>query len=135
MITSFETIEHVKDYKKALSELYRVLKPNGLIVISNPNRKLTSPFKSINEPPDNPFHIVEHTTEEFIQIIENQFVNLGVYGQRGINKLFFMPFIERILRKKIHRLYSPEKGKSDLKKVSFTKEYRYSVIVGSKSNP
>ncbi len=37
-VTSFEVLEHVPDDAAVLSEMYRVLKPNGLLVISVPNR-------------------------------------------------------------------------------------------------
>lgn len=38
IVISSEVIEHVPDHKKALSELYRVLKPNGILVITTPNK-------------------------------------------------------------------------------------------------
>jgi ubiquinone/menaquinone biosynthesis C-methylase UbiE len=34
-----EVIEHIPDTDKALSEIYRVLKPNGILVLSTPNPK------------------------------------------------------------------------------------------------
>ncbi|HCU79854.1 MAG TPA: hypothetical protein DGN60_01670, partial [Chloroflexi bacterium] len=34
-----EVIEHIPDADKALSEIYRVLKPNGILVLSTPNPK------------------------------------------------------------------------------------------------
>jgi ubiquinone/menaquinone biosynthesis C-methylase UbiE len=36
-IICFETIEHVPNPKKAVKELHRVLKPNGLMVLTTPN--------------------------------------------------------------------------------------------------
>lgn len=33
-VSLFETLEHVEFYRKALEEIYRVLQPNGLLVIS-----------------------------------------------------------------------------------------------------
>lgn len=132
-VVSFETIEHVNNQEKALSEIQRVLKPNGLLIISSPNRKVTSPFKSIDEPPENPFHIVEHTMKEFIRLLGNYFNVVEVYGQRGRGKLLFLPFIEKKLRKTFPMLYTPEKGKPELEKVSFKKEYRYITAICKKS--
>ena len=37
-IVCSETIEHIPDAEKAVSEMYRVLKPGGALVISTPNR-------------------------------------------------------------------------------------------------
>jgi len=133
VITCFETIEHIKSQGKAFTELQRVLKPKGLLIISSPNRKLTSPFKSINEPPENPFHIVEYTMEEFSQLLKNYFEILEVYGQRPINKLLLLPFFERITRRILPMIYDPRRGNPELEKVSLKKEYRYITVVCKKS--
>jgi ubiquinone/menaquinone biosynthesis C-methylase UbiE len=58
-ITCFETIEHVDQQEIAISELCRVLDPNGTLIISCPNRKVTSPGRSASDPPHNPFHVKE----------------------------------------------------------------------------
>lgn len=133
VVVSFETIEHVSNQKKALLEIRRVLKPDGLLIISSPNRKMTSPFKSFDELPENPFHIVEYTMKEFIQLLGNYFKVVEVYGQRGISKLFFLPFLESKIREILPVLYAPEKGKPELEKVSFKKEYRYITAICKKS--
>ena len=133
VITCFETIEHIGNQERALIELKRVLKPKGLLIISSPNRKLTSPGKSINDHPDNPFHTKEYSTEEFISVLKDYFEILGVYGQRPINKLFLLPFFERIARKILPMIYDPGRGKPELEKVSSKKEYRYITVVCKKS--
>ena len=38
IITMFEVIEHIKDLKKTLDEVYRILAPSGLFIITTPNR-------------------------------------------------------------------------------------------------
>lgn len=38
-IYASEVLEHIPDYKKAISEMARVLKPGGCLVISTPNRR------------------------------------------------------------------------------------------------
>jgi len=133
VITCFETIEHVQSQEKAFMELQGVLKPKGLLIISSPNRKLTSPGRSVNEPPSNPFHVIEYSANEFISILGDYFEILEVYGQRGINKLFFLPPFERIIRKLFPALYGPEKGNSELEKISFRREYRYITVVCRKT--
>jgi len=38
IVVSSEVIEHVTDPRKAISEMYRVLKPGGILIITTPNR-------------------------------------------------------------------------------------------------
>lgn len=127
VIVSFETIEHVKQHEKALSELRRALKPSGLLIISSPNRKLTSPGKSISDSPDNVFHVVEYSCDEFVRILVKYFDVNGLYGQRAINKVLLIPFLERILRKYLSQLYSPEAGSPLVEKCRPMLEYRYII--------
>ena len=51
VIVSFETIEHVDNGEKVFSEFNRVLKDNGLLIISTPNKNI-----SIQNNINNPFH-------------------------------------------------------------------------------
>ena len=134
VITCFETIEHVNNQKKAFMELQRVLRPEGILIISSPNRRLTSPGKTINEQPDNHFHTIEYSTAEFICNVGSYFHILQVYGQRAINRFILLPFIETLLRKEFPQSYSPEKGEPRLEKVSYIKEYRYNIIVCKKKS-
>ena len=129
VITCFETIEHVKNQEKAFAELHRVLKPKGLLVISSPNRKVTSPGKSITDNPNNPFHAKEYSTEEFISVLGNYFEILDVYARRGRYKFLFLPFFEIVMRKLLPTIYDPARGTPELRKVSPLKEYRYITAV------
>ncbi len=62
LITCYETIEHVKNYEDAIKNLHSLLKPGGLLLISSPNRTVTSPNAlTLNDKPSNEFH-----TQEFI---------------------------------------------------------------------
>ncbi len=38
VVVSSEVIEHVTDPEKAISEMYRVLKPGGILILTTPNR-------------------------------------------------------------------------------------------------
>jgi ubiquinone/menaquinone biosynthesis C-methylase UbiE len=127
IIVCFETIEHIRDYNKALSEIKRVLNGSGLLIISSPNRRLTSPGKSINEPPNNKYHYVEFSKKEFVYLLSEKFKIIGLYGQRPINKIFLISFLENILRKFLPKLYSPGAGSSRVLKHSFFSEYRYLI--------
>ncbi|MCD6225792.1 class I SAM-dependent methyltransferase [bacterium] len=132
IVVCFETIEHVWDSEKAIMELRRVLKPQGLLIISTPNRKLTSPGKSINDPPNNPFHKKEYSTGEFILVLRRYLKILEIYGQRPISKVFFLPGFEKIARKLLPMIYSPDRGGPELELLLSKKEYRYITVVCKK---
>lgn len=86
VIVCFETIEHVDCYKPAISNLYSILKPGGLLIISSPNRVVTSPKARYKEDkPSNIFHTQEFTPNELMELlVENGFQvkNEDVFGQR-----------------------------------------------------
>jgi len=65
LVVSFETIEHVADPERALDELARVLKPDGMLIISTPNAR--------EYLEDNPFHVREFLPEEFIELLASRF--------------------------------------------------------------
>ncbi len=77
VITSFETIEHIKEYDKFLNECWRVLRNGGLFICSTPNKKISSPH---NKLPLNPFHVKEFFPEEFYEIINKYFIDTRLYG-------------------------------------------------------
>jgi ubiquinone/menaquinone biosynthesis C-methylase UbiE len=78
-ISSFETVEHIPDWEAFVSELRRVLKPDGVMVMSTPNALYTKP---VNGVPVNPFHVYEFTPEEFRNLLERHFSSVQLYGQR-----------------------------------------------------
>lgn len=86
VIVSFETIEHVRQYRLALANLYSLLSMNGTLVISSPNRLITSPrAASIDDRPSNKFHTQEFTPSELTnELIEAGFYvgRTEIYGQR-----------------------------------------------------
>jgi len=77
IVTSFETLEHTTEHDEFLSEIKRVLKPGGLLIMSTPD---TVPYK-IREP-ENPYHVKELTTEGFTSLISKYFTNSKMFNQR-----------------------------------------------------
>lgn len=73
VITSFETIEHLHNYKAYLQELVRVLTAEGVAFISTPNRDVFGQ--------KNPFHIKEFTKKEFREELEQYFNHVTVLEQ------------------------------------------------------
>lgn len=76
-VVSFETIEHLRDQKKFLSEVRRVLKSDGILILSSPNK---SSFRARNKQ-ENAYHINELEPEELTKMVEEHFPNIALYGQ------------------------------------------------------
>lgn len=85
VVVSFETIEHIKKPITFIYETKKVLKKEGLLVISTPNKKY-----SIG---DNPFHFREFDLKEFNQMLKSYFRKVTLYGQRPVFKLI-MPLYQ-----------------------------------------
>ena len=77
-IACFETIEHHNHHEKMLSEFKRVLKPNGVLIISTPDKHEYSDITGY----DNPFHEKELYRNEFETLLLRFFDNIQVYGQK-----------------------------------------------------
>ncbi len=75
LITCFETIEHVADPARGLDELRRVIRPDGVLLLSSPNRDVYIP--------GNPFHVHEYTPDELEAAVSARFEHVRVYRQRN----------------------------------------------------
>lgn len=78
VVTSFETLEHLHERSTFLSELHRVLKTNGVLLLSTPNANYTMP---VNGKPSNPFHIHEYTPDELRAELGSRFEIDRLLGQ------------------------------------------------------
>jgi len=132
VITCFETIEHVSNQDKVLLELRRVLQPAGLLIISSPNRTVTSPNKLMSDPPDNSFHAIEYSTNEFTDFLKKYFLVLDIFGQRRLRRLFYSLFVRKIMKLILPDIYNPGKGHPALEKTLSNYEYRYITVVCGK---
>lgn len=127
VITSFETIEHIENDSLALRKLYKALKPDGILMISTPNRKITSPnAKTIKDKPENEFHIREYTLGEFKCLAnKNGFRVKKVFGQR--NRMFFS---FSLLNRVINKFLNPdENGNAKLKKNILSQARYYTFVL------
>lgn len=81
-IVSFETIEHIDDDRGFVRELRRVLKPGGPLMMSTPNKRLTSPD---GEPP-NHWHVREYYLEQLMELlrIDGAFEDFEIFAQRHV---------------------------------------------------
>lgn len=84
VITSFETIEHIKLYNLYLSECRRVLKKDGLFLCSTPNKKVTAVYY-----PPNQYHVEEFYPIDFLDMLQSFFGEVHLFGQVKENLLKF----------------------------------------------
>src|SRR5262249_17404329 len=86
LVASFETIEHVLDFRAALHSLHEALKPDGLLIVSTPNRPITSPQAlRIEDKPKNRHHVREFTVGEMASALAEAGFTVreeDIYGQR-----------------------------------------------------
>src|SRR5262249_1995240 len=77
-VVSFETIEHHDEHKAMMAEIKRVLRPDGLVIISSPDKKEYSILPNYR----NPFHVRELFKEEFEDLLRAYFKNVALLSQR-----------------------------------------------------
>jgi SAM-dependent methyltransferase len=80
VVVSFETIEHLEatEQPDMLSEFARVLAPDGLLVISSPNKSLYSDARDYV----NPFHLQELYRDDLARLLGPRFPAQRWYHQR-----------------------------------------------------
>jgi SAM-dependent methyltransferase len=77
-VVSFETIEHFGGQDRFLRDVRRVLRPDGMFIVSTPDRDVYSPAGSAA----NPFHVHELTRLEFAALLHSTFRHVLVMQQR-----------------------------------------------------
>lgn len=97
-IVSFETIEHVSDYKKMIQEMHRILKQDGILILSTPNEDTSAR--------NNPFHLKEFAKDEIIQLLNPYFKSIEIYGQENWESFDDMS-------KKLHLRWLSKKMRND----------------------
>jgi len=84
VIIDFELIEHLKKQRMHLVELNRVLRSDGFLIISTPNRT----FYTEESNQVNPFHTQEFDLQEFISFLKSTFSCVQLYFQNHLSALF-----------------------------------------------
>ncbi len=81
VVVSFETIEHHDRHEEMMKEISRVLKPDGLLIISTPDKLYYSDLRGFI----NKFHVKELYKEEFNFLIKSFFKNTQFLNQMYVN--------------------------------------------------
>lgn len=87
IVVSFETIEHIIDQEEMLNEIKRVLKSDGILIISSPEK---ANYEDINET-KNQFHVKELYFNDFENLIKNRFQFYSFLFQKQIYGTIIVP--------------------------------------------
>ena len=88
VVVSFETIEHLAEHEQLLAVFKKVLKDDGLLIVSTPDKAEYSDKTGF----DNEYHVKELYKDEFADLIGKQFKYTEWLGQ----KLMFQSAIWRM---------------------------------------
>lgn len=77
-VVSFETIEHLLEQEVMLSEIRRVLRPEGFLVISSPNKDVYAKYNGTH----NEYHVKELRFDELQALLSVKFPATRYYAQR-----------------------------------------------------
>jgi O-antigen biosynthesis protein len=77
-VVCFEAIEHVDGHDDLLREVKRLLRPDGLLILSTPNKEVYHEQAEEN----NPYHVKELSPEELHQLLGRHFRHVQYLGQR-----------------------------------------------------
>lgn len=141
VVVSFETLEHIPEYELFISELHRILKKGGKLVLSTPNKEVFSPgFKQ----PLRAHHTKEFKANELKSLLLNhRFTEVETLGQLYANRIsqlrwllsFLLPsfpggkFLAKLamILSKDSRLLPADKSIGKSRDVSFDSKYEVST--------
>lgn len=85
VVVAFEVIEHIPGWADLIREAARVLAPDGLFLVSTPNRAC---YRVAGQAP-NPFHVHEFEYDEFRQALAESFAHCAVYTENHVPAVSF----------------------------------------------
>lgn len=125
LVTSFQVIEHVDVVEPYLLEIRRVLRDNGKVAFTTPNRCIRL------EPgmtPWNPFHVREYEATELEETLRSVFSNVSVEGLFAVPELYKIEY-DRVSQAKM----AARRGHAARSFRSFRATARAAVISGVKA--
>jgi GT2 family glycosyltransferase/SAM-dependent methyltransferase len=88
VVTCFEALEHVADHDRLLAEVLRVLTPEGVLLVSTPDRHVYPVTKARGER----VHVHEVTQDELVALLSAEFPQLRIWGQNVAVGSIIAPF-------------------------------------------
>jgi len=89
LVTAFEVIEHLERWPDLLAEANRVLKPQGILLVSTPNKAYYAEMRAKTGP--NPFHVHEFEYAEFEAALYAVFPHIRIWAQNHADAIVFAP--------------------------------------------
>jgi SAM-dependent methyltransferase len=89
LVVAFEVIEHLQDYRAFLNECARVVTPQGLFIVSSPNKSYYAESRAKTGP--NPFHEHEFEADEFVSELSRVFSNVRLLLENRVESFAFHP--------------------------------------------
>ena len=80
LVVSFETLEHIAEHDQFMLEIKRVLRPEGILIMSSPERDVYASYRE----GDNEFHAKELNRAEFKDLLAKHFRNARIGAQRNL---------------------------------------------------
>jgi|TARA_B100000959_G_scaffold135101_1_gene141958 SAM-dependent methyltransferase len=77
-VVTFQVIEHINNDELFISEIYRVLRPGGKLILTTPNQLM-----SLTR---NPWHFREYTPNQIQEILQTSFQDIDIKGVFGLEK-------------------------------------------------
>jgi 2-polyprenyl-3-methyl-5-hydroxy-6-metoxy-1,4-benzoquinol methylase len=144
VVIALEVIEHFENPEAFLIEAARVLRDDGTLICSTPNRIVRNPSSALSDRPLNPWHLREWSAAEFRSLLMTVFGEVEIFAQqpqsvwvtRGFEWL--AKVISRrgaaILRQlvKIPLAVMPSSGRYDVRAIDDGTHYEFLVAVCSR---
>ncbi|MEP6714626.1 MAG: methyltransferase domain-containing protein [Terriglobia bacterium] len=89
LVAAFEVIEHLERWGELLREAARVLKTDGVLLVSTPNKSYYAESRAKAGP--NPFHCHEFEYEEFESALYEVFPHVRLWTQNHAESIVFSP--------------------------------------------
>jgi len=125
VIVCFEALEHIEEQDKVMKEVKRIIKDNGLFIVSTPNKYVYSDLSNCK----NPWHKKELYLDEFKSVLKSSFNNVIIYGQKVFPASNIFSIFEGVNNTQELAI---EKNKSEFSFVPLDKkEARYFIAVAS----
>jgi len=76
VIVCFEILEHIEGHEELMQEVKRLIKSDGVFIVSTPNKYIYSDQRNYH----NPFHVKELYLEDFRKYLSDNFTYNYIYG-------------------------------------------------------
>ena len=122
VVVSFETLEHHDKHQQMLLEIKRVLKSDGILIISTPDKLYYTDKCNYK----NPFHIKELYLNEFQNLLSLHFTGINYFTQKCILNSIVIPLNDGI--------YKFEEYTGDFNELEKVEKLEYVYIIAICSN-